>query len=273
MRIAILADIHGNSFALDAVLADIARQGSVDAYWVLGDISANGCDPAGVAERIAGLPNAVVISGNGDRYTVTEDRPRPTLEEAAANPALLPNLVEVAGSFGWVRGVLQGCGLFEWMRDLPSEVRLTLPDGTRVLLVHASPGSDSDPGLNPALTDAQIATLIAGAEADLICVGHFHMPMQRRVNGVHLLNPGSAGASFAPDLRASYAILTADSSGYSTAFHRVPFDIEAAIHAAMHSGSPGWRFAVRFLRGEIRAGWMDRWDGVAHLPPLAQPQP
>ena len=34
MRLAILSDIHGNPLALDAVLADIARQGEVDEYWV-----------------------------------------------------------------------------------------------------------------------------------------------------------------------------------------------------------------------------------------------
>lgn len=39
MRLAILSDIHGNSIALDAVLADIATTGEVDEYWVLGDLT------------------------------------------------------------------------------------------------------------------------------------------------------------------------------------------------------------------------------------------
>ena len=47
MRIAILSDIHGNSVALDAVLTDIATQGAVDAYWLLGDLVALGPDPVG----------------------------------------------------------------------------------------------------------------------------------------------------------------------------------------------------------------------------------
>ena len=46
MRLAILSDIHGNPLALDAVLADIQRQGEVDAYWVMGDFAAAG--PAGL---------------------------------------------------------------------------------------------------------------------------------------------------------------------------------------------------------------------------------
>src|SRR5262245_26661750 len=131
MRIALLADIHGNTIALDAVLKDIEAQGGVDAYWVLGDISINGFDPAGAAERVRALPNAIVIRGNGDRYSVSDDRPLPSIDEAAKNPALLPVLVEVAGSCAWVQGYLQGHGLFDWMRELPLEHRIVLPDGTR----------------------------------------------------------------------------------------------------------------------------------------------
>src|SRR5690242_6318503 len=37
MRMALLSDIHGNPIALDAVLKDIAAQGGVDSYWILGD--------------------------------------------------------------------------------------------------------------------------------------------------------------------------------------------------------------------------------------------
>ena len=56
MRIALIADIHGNSIALDAVLADIKQRGDVDGYWLLGDLCAIGFRPggrAGSAERAA----------------------------------------------------------------------------------------------------------------------------------------------------------------------------------------------------------------------------
>ena len=56
MRLAILSDIHGNSLALDAVLADIQSQGEVDEYWVLGDFSALGYDPVTPLETISALP-------------------------------------------------------------------------------------------------------------------------------------------------------------------------------------------------------------------------
>jgi len=68
MRIAILSDMHGNCVALDAVLADIATQGPVDAYWLLGDLVAMGPDPVGVMHRIHALPNYQAIRGNTDRW-------------------------------------------------------------------------------------------------------------------------------------------------------------------------------------------------------------
>jgi len=72
MRIALLSDIHGNSLALDAVLADIATVG-VDGYWILGDIVALGPDPVGVLQRLSTLQNCYFIRGNTDRYLVTGD--------------------------------------------------------------------------------------------------------------------------------------------------------------------------------------------------------
>ena len=51
-RFALLADIHGNLVALDAVLDDIGRRGGVDEVWVLGDIVALGPAPVETLERL-----------------------------------------------------------------------------------------------------------------------------------------------------------------------------------------------------------------------------
>ena len=67
-------------------------------------------------------------------------------------------------------------------------VTVTLPDGTRVLLVHAAPGTDDGLGLNNSLSDDEVREALAGCEADLICVGHFHLTMDRHVDGWHIIN-------------------------------------------------------------------------------------
>lgn len=85
MKIAILADIHGNRLALDAVLADIEAQGGVDATWILGDLCALGPQPLLALETIRPIPNVRIVRGNTDRYLLTGDMPFPTLEEIMGN--------------------------------------------------------------------------------------------------------------------------------------------------------------------------------------------
>jgi predicted phosphodiesterase len=269
MRIALLADIHGNRLALDAVLADIERRGGVDSYWILGDLCAIGTDPAGVLERLDALPNLIAVAGNADRYVTTGDRPAPSFAQVRDNPDLIPTLAEVAGSFGWTQGFLEARGWLEWLAALPYEQRLTVPDGAGVLLTHVAPGAADGKGLNPGLDDVELQAALNGEAADLICVGHFHMPMSRRLNGQHIVNPGAVSNGFGPDLRAAYAILSADAQGHAIQHYRVDYDRAAAIDEARRCSNPGAAYIVRLLEGQVRATWMQRWDGRAYYPTFA----
>jgi putative phosphoesterase len=66
MRVAVLADIHGNLPALDAVLSDVRAAGA-DAIVLNGDI-ATGPMPAETLDRLAGLSGQVIwVRGNADR--------------------------------------------------------------------------------------------------------------------------------------------------------------------------------------------------------------
>ena len=228
-RIAILADIHGNSIALDAVLADLEARSGADAYWVLGDLAAIGPDPIGTLERLAALPEARFVRGNTDRYLVSGERPRPTIAECEADPALWLAYAEVASSFSWTQGMVAAAGWVSWMRALPLGSRAVLPDGTRVLGVHASPGTDRDPGLRPDLSTEELHALFTGCQADLNLVGHTHWPMAVAVGGVCLVGAGSVSNGFSPDLRASYGMLEADRAGYRFEHRRVDYDREAVI--------------------------------------------
>jgi hypothetical protein len=140
MRIALLADIHGNTIALEAVIADIQLFGGAYQFWILGDMAAIGYDPIGVLERLAQLPNACFISGNTEHYLLTGELPHPTPEDVLSEPHLAPALKEVAQSFAWTQGMLTAAGWLPWLAALPLERQTTLPDGTRLLAVHVSPG-------------------------------------------------------------------------------------------------------------------------------------
>ncbi len=80
---------------------------------------------------------------------VTGELPVPP-EQALHAPTLLPVVIEATSGFSWTRGYLSATGWLDWLASLPLEVCVTLPDGTRVLGVHASPGRDDGSGLHPA---------------------------------------------------------------------------------------------------------------------------
>jgi predicted phosphodiesterase len=264
MRLALLSDIHGNAIALKAVLADIEQRGGVDAVWVLGDLVALGPDPIGVLECVAALPHVRCTRGNTDRYVVTGERPPPTMTEVQQNLALLPVLLEIAGTFAWTHGAVTAAGWRDWLADLPLEVRVDLPDGTSVLGVHATPDCDDGAGIHPALRDRELAAIVANESADVICVGHTHWPLDRSIAGKRIVNLGSISNPLPPDLRATYAILEADASGYTIACRRVEYDRDAVIAAVQAMQHPGVAFIVKRLRGQYQPWWLDR--GIAQEP-------
>src|SRR5579859_6815568 len=115
MRLAMFSDIHGNPIALEAVLADIQASGGADSYLVLGDLVAVGHDPVAVLERLCGLPEVRYVQGNTDRHIVTGQRPYPAPADAAADPELIPRLVEVAHTYAWTQGYLTAAGWLAWL--------------------------------------------------------------------------------------------------------------------------------------------------------------
>ncbi|EFH81450.1 metallophosphoesterase family protein [Ktedonobacter racemifer] len=255
MRLAILSDIHGNSIALDAVLADIQKQGGVDGYWILGDFSALGHDPVGVLEQVTALPNASFTRGNTDRYIVTGERPGPTLEEAQTQPHLVARLAELSANFAWTQGFIQARGWWDWLAELPLEVGLTLPNGTRVLGVHAAPGLDDGPGIHPTLSEEELRKALAPAKADLVIVGHTHFPLERRVGNVHVLNLGSVSNPIIPSLQASYALLNTNANSYQLQQRFVDYDHQAVIEAIQKVSHPAEKFLTQFMRGEKISPW------------------
>jgi predicted phosphodiesterase len=263
MRIALLSDIHGNSIALDAVLADIEAQGGVDTYWLLGDFAAMGYDPLGVLERITKLPNTFFLRGNHDRYTVTGQRPGPTLEQAQANPKMIPLMLALATNLAWTQGHVRAGGWWDWFTRLPLELRLTLPDGTRLLGVHAAPGEDDGVGIIPLLSDDELRTLLAPAEADLVIVGHTHVPLDRTVDGVRVVNLGSVSNPMKPRTTASYAILEANEAGHTIEQRYVEYDREAVVQELQRVKHPATDFLAQFMREGVTPPWAQRTEKQA----------
>lgn len=252
MRIALLSDVHGNLVALDAVLAD-ARSVGVDAYWVLGDLVAIGPEPVAVLERLASLEHATFVRGNTDRYVVTGEGPPPSLAQALGDPGLVSLYARVTASFAWTRGFVTAHGWLDWLARLSLDARLVLPDGSRLLGVHASPGTDDGEGMHPGQSAAELARLVAGCDADLVCAGHTHQPLDLRVGDVRVVNLGSVSNPRAPDLRASYALLYASPQGARIEHRRVAYDHAAFLRELERTRHPEAEFIRSFQRGAMHA--------------------
>jgi predicted phosphodiesterase len=261
MRLGVLADIHGNDVALRAVLEDSAGC-RVDRWWVLGDLVLLGPRPAEVLGLLRELPSAQMLRGNTDRYVLTGEQPAPhaTAADAVGSVDLVERYGLMAAGIGWTRGVLDQAGLLGPLERLPPELRLTGPDGSRVLGVHASPGADDGPGIEPGMPGAQLSHLLAGCAADVVIGGHTHVPADQLAGGIRALNPGSTGLPRRPG-EASWLVLDFSDDGGGQvrgpgaaglrAEHRtVPFDAGAVARDLYARRHPNSEFLAAILTGQ-----------------------
>jgi predicted phosphodiesterase len=181
---------------------------------------------------LEGLPNVEVIGGNTERYVVNGGRPFPIPDDVRRDPELLERLLEVESSFSWTRGMVTAAGRLDDVSALGSELRLTLPDGTRVLGVHASPRSDDGQGIDTRISDRDLRELLDGCEADLVFARHTHDATDRFVDGIRAVNLGSLSNPSRPDRCATSCVLRCDSESH-TIEHRVVDDDHRAELAAL----------------------------------------
>ena len=233
-RIALFSDVHGNLPALDAVLADIATAGLDDVY-CLGDLVGYGPDPSGVIARIrdAGIPT---IRGNYD------DGIGNRRGQCGCYYATAEARADGEASYAFTDAALDDAD-HEWLSALPDTLRFE-HGGLRVLLAHGSPRKINE-YLLPDRTDTFLAKLADEAEADVVCVGHVHVPYHRELAGgdgrtVHYVSSGSVGKPKDGDPRAGWVELClADrGGGVETALRRVAYDIDAVVSAMARAGLP-----------------------------------
>jgi len=231
-RIAVLSDIHGNLPALEAVAAEIRRQ-KPDAVLVAGDLVLNGPDPNGCVDALRFLESegALIVSGNTD-IAVGD------LDYGSAFPQYQDGVPEtVRAAVEWAHDEL-GDDQLAWLRRLPAERRMRTADGTLVLVVHASPGSQTR-GFDQVLDANVIFERAAGTDARVICVGHTHLPEVRDLGFKVIVNDGSAGYVFDGDPTASWAVVDVHDGNVSAEIRRTPFDNLVVANAISARGLPG----------------------------------
>ncbi|WP_188896312.1 metallophosphoesterase family protein [Microlunatus endophyticus] len=111
-----------------------------------------------------------------------------------------------------------------------------------MLLVHASPGRDDGPGLTVEASDAQLAERgFAECDADLVLTGHTHVPADRTLAGVRLINVGSVSLPTKPR-GATWTMVDADETGYRIEHMEAAYDLAEVLAAleATHHPTAAW---------------------------------
>jgi diadenosine tetraphosphatase ApaH/serine/threonine PP2A family protein phosphatase len=243
MRLAALADIHGNNLALQAVLEDIERQGGVDQVVVCGDLFVYCADPLGVLEWVQKQP-ILCLLGNTDRYLL-EGRLFDLAEKEDWQK-------EILGCFPWTKEQIGSEGL-RFLRGLPYCWQFSREGRGSILFVHGSPRSDEE-GIYFRDPDEVKETALAGVEDDLVVCGHTHMPFIARTAGGRLiLNLGSVGLPFDGDPRACYAMIEWEEE-FHIEIRRVVYDIEEAVRQTWAVGLPGAAITVENLVQAVPRG-------------------
>lgn len=242
MRIAIIADIHGNLVSFEAVLADIERE-QVDQIICLGDIATIGPQPNAVIARMRELGYLCAI-GNHESWLLDLN----LLDKLKGAPAWF---VE---SIRWCATQLSGDDL-DFFRSFPPTIKLALDEEVSLLGFHGSPNSDLE-SIYPMTPPEELEKLLAGHTARVLAGAHTHAQMLRQHKGMLIINPGSVGIPFdqAPTRGpikfhpwAEYAILNSVNGKLSADLRRVSIDLDRVKSALTDSQHPA------------RDIWLNNW--------------
>jgi predicted phosphodiesterase len=245
LRIAVIADIHGNILAFEAVLADLARRGGADMTVNLGDLVSGPLWPGETAARLQAL-GWPTVRGNHDRRVATDPLDAMGPSDRFAHDCLTPPQRD-------------------WLGALP----LTLEIAPSVLAFHARPDHD-ERYLSEVIDEGQLIRAPlkvienrlrrVDPKYRLLLSGHSHRSdLVRLSDGRLLFNPGSVGdPAYGDDTApahvseqgsplARYGLVELDGTGAVTGINAlaIPYDHEAAARRAEQGGRPEWAHALR----------------------------
>jgi predicted phosphodiesterase len=220
MRVAVLADIHGNLPALDAVLADVEGAG-VDAIVCAGDI-VGGPFSAEVFDRLTSAPRVRFVRGNADRE-VLEGTDEYGIDWKAERKRL-------------------GRARLDTIAAWPLTVELDVDGLGITLFCHAIPSAD-EPIFTRITPDEDVIELLGLVDAAVLVCGHTHVQFDRVLrSGLRVVNAGSVGMPYEGRRGAFWALL-----GRSVELRRTVYDVEAAAAAIRDVGKPTDEQLARYL--------------------------
>ncbi len=211
MIIGLLADIHGNIHALEAVLADL----KCDEILCLGDLVGYGASPGEVVDLVRD-EGIKCIKGNHDDAVVRGDF-------KWFNPS-------AATAGRWTRNLI-GTERRIYLERLPETLELH-----GVALVHGSPINPLHEYVDPGCKESRLRKFLEMTSTRALFVAHTHHQFIRRIGGGYVANPGSVGQPRDGNWHAAYGLL--DTESLKLRMKRVRYDVKAAARAIRDAGLP-----------------------------------
>jgi putative phosphoesterase len=202
MTIALFSDIHANLPAFEAFLADLDNR-RPDAVYCLGDLIGYNIWPNEVIAEIR-RRGIATLAGNHDLKTT-----------------------------GYAYELVSAQNR-EYLQTLPAHIRLEYQKN--IVLAHGSTRSINEYVLED-LDENYVLGMMAEAKADVLCVGHSHLPYHRIIGDKQVINIGSVGKPKDGNPMGCYVLLTVTDKIHVECV-RFPYDTEKAARAIENSELP-----------------------------------
>jgi len=194
MKFAVLSDIHGNMFALRAVLEDM-KKFDIERVLCLGDIAMAGPEPNKTVDFVK-TQDWTVIQGNTDEMIANFNNE--IFEIVKKNAPIMANALEQD-----VKEISDENKIY--LKNLPINKSLEI-DGLKILLVHGSPRRNNE-NIFPNMDMDIIEDIFTEVDADVVFCGHTHIPCGYQTNSkITVVNDGSVGRPFTKKPQACYVI-------------------------------------------------------------------
>lgn len=250
MKIAVLADIHGNLPALQTVSKHIEKW-CPDHVIVAGDTVNRGPRSIECLDFVwekKATDHWQVVRGNHEDYVIARSLP--------GDPRHGPQFDLYRSSFYTYNQLNRDVSRLTQMLE---ELNLDFMDAGELRVTHASMKSRRH-GIYPMMDDEDISRVIAPPPS-VICVGHTHRPLVKQVENTLVVNAGAVGLPFDGDRRASYAQLVYENNQWKASIIRIPYDYDQAENDFTESGflEKGGPLA-RLMLVELQLAYSQLWQ-------------
>ena len=227
MKIAVLADIHGNLPALNAVLTEIENE-SVNQILVAGDFL-GGPYPIEVLKKLDAL-KACMIRGNSDDY-ILKIHANPSDSKWYTSRQFSPTY--------WIYKRLNPHWL-SYLNSLPKQRVISLPGTDDILMIHSlylpMLPTDSSGILITDKYNELIDEYTKSIEQSVLIFAHNHVPWNQRINRCLALNPGSTGCPLNGTIGAQYALMEWEKDQWEAELRTIHYCIDEINNAYVKSG-------------------------------------